>query len=344
MVELMVALALSAILVIGVITVYLDSNRSSRLSASLARIQEAGRIAADIVTREVRMAGFQGCADPATIAMNIIADNPPTLDFGLTTIRGWEVEDATWADGTEFDGTTIEANAVVGSDVLAIQRGNTVPISVTGNMHATNANIQVAGELSLFEQNDVVLISDCENADLFRISSNPESGTWAHAENVNEGNRLSQLYDTSARIMSFTSTVYFVADTGRDDINGNPVFALYRQSDNLANSAASTFTIEELVEGVESLQLLFGERLATDNIRYVTADTAGLDMSNVVAVKLGLLVSDAERVQDNADQFDYILPGQTIEPASAAGATVTHPEDFRLRRTFETAINLRNRN
>lgn len=341
LIELMIALALSATLIIGVTTIYLDSSQTSRLSNSLARIQEAGRIATEIIARDVRMSGFQGCADPNSVSMTIIANNPPTADFFQTSLRGWEVDNGTWADGTEFDGESIEADAVVGSDVLAIQRGEVAPITLTGNMDSgTNANIQVAGELSMFEQNDMVLISDCENADLFRISSNPESGTWAHANNVNNSNRLSQQYTDSATIMRFSSTAYFVADTGRDDARGNAVFALYRQRE---TNAGGSFVVDELVEGIESLQVLYGERLPSDNIRYVPADTAGLDMSRVVAVKLGFLISSPESVQDGTDQLSYDLPGETVAPAGTAGAAVVHPADNRIRRTFESTINIRNR-
>lgn len=340
LIELMIALALSATLIIGVTTIYLDSSQTSRLSNSLARIQEAGRIASEIIARDVRMSGFQGCADPNSVAMTIIADNPPTADFFQTSLRGWEVDNGTWADGTEFDGESIEGDAVVGSDVISIQRGEIVPINLTGNMTSTNAQIQVAGQLALFEQNDMVLISDCENADLFRITSQPTSGTWAHAQGVNSDNRLSQQYTDTATIMRFSSTAYFVADTGRVDARGNAVFALYRQRE---TNAGGSFTIDELVEGIESMQVLYGERLPSDNIRYVAADTAGLDMSRVVAVKVGFLISSPESVQDGTDQLSYDLPGETVAPAGTAGATVFHPVDNRIRRTFESTINIRNR-
>lgn len=342
LVELMIALALSSALILGIFTVYLDSSRTGRLSDSLAKIQESSRIGMDILARDLRMVGFQGCADPYDVTMNIIADNPPTDDFFQTTLRVWEVDDGNWADGTEFDGTAIEAGAVVGSDVIAIQRGETVDIEVFDKMDATNANIQVSGDLALFDQNDMVLISDCENADLFRITSDPESGTWAHAEDVNDGNRLSQAYNESARVMRFSSNVYYVRDTGRDDSFGNPIRGLYRARNNLLNAAAPTFQVDELVEGVESLQVLLGEKLATGNIRYRDADFAGLDMTAVASVQVGMLVSDANEVRDDADNGIYALPGEDIGPAGGAEA-VTHPADRRLRRSFETVVTLRNR-
>jgi type IV pilus assembly protein PilW len=344
LVELLIALALTSTLILGIFTVYIDSDQTSRLGTSLARIQESGRISMDIMARDMRMVGFQGCADPDDVTLNVIADNPPTSDFFETTLRGWEVTSGAWADGTEFDGTTIESRALIGSDVLAVQRGESVEVEITGNMSADNANIQVTGsEIDSFSQNDIVLISDCEAADLFRITSNPSSGTWAHANGVNSDNRLSQAYTDSARIMRFSATVYFVADTGRDDARGNDIHALYRATNNLLNTATASFQVDEIVEGVDSMQIEYGELLTTGNIRYATANNVG-DMSNVIAVRAGLLISDTTQARKSLDASDYLLPGQTIVAATGAGAgAVTHPEDNRLRRTFETTVMLRNR-
>lgn len=339
LVELIIALALTSTLILGIFTVYMDSSQTSRLATSLARIQESGRISTDIMARDLRMVGFQGCADPDDVTMNVIAENPPTSDFFASTLRGWEVTSANWASGTEFDGTSIESRALIGSDVLAVQRGESVEVELTGNMTADNANIQVAGsDVGLFGKGDIVLISDCEAADLFRISSQPSSNTWAHAQGVNTDNRLSQAYTDSARIMRFSATVYFVADTGRDDAQGNDIRALYRGTNNLLNSATPNFQVDEIVEGVESLQIEYGELLGTGNIRFTTADNIG-DMANVVAIRAGLLISDADGVRDSNDAASYDLPGQTI----AATGTVTHPGDQRLRRTFVSTVMLRNR-
>lgn len=342
LVELLVALALSAGLILGVLTVYTNSNQTSRLSESLARIQESGRIATEIMARDLRMVGYQGCADPMSIQLNIIAQNPPTSNFANSALRGWEVTSDTWANGTEFDGTLIETNASENSDVIAIQRGQQVPITVSGNMTSTNANVQVTGQLGLFKQDDIVMISNCEAADLFRITSNSD-GTWAHANGSNDDNRLSQAYTQTASIMRFSSTTYFVADTGRDDGYGEPIYALYRQTNDLINNATATFTVEEIVEGVESMQILYGQRTAGNGMRYVPADDAGLDMTEVVAVRIGLLMSNAEAVLDGVDQLTYDLPGQSIQPEGTSGAVAVHPKDRRIRRTFTTTISLRNR-
>lgn len=344
LVELMISLALSATLILGIFTVYMDSNQTSRLATSLARIQESGRIATDIMAHDLRMVGFQGCADPDDVTMNVIAENPPTADFFSSTLRGWEVTSATWATGTEFDGTTIESRALIGSDVLAVQRGESVEVEITGNMEAVNANIQVVGsDVGLFGKGDLVLISDCEAADLFRISSQPSSGTWAHAKGVNTDNRLSQAYTDAARIMRFSSSVYFVADTQRDDVQGNDIRALYRATNNLLNQASPDFQVDEIVEGVESMQVEYGELLSTGNLHYTTADNVA-NMANVVAIRVGFLISDTDGSRRSSDSSSYALPGETIVAATGAGAgAVTHSEDQRLRRVFTSTVMLRNR-
>lgn len=339
LVELMVALALSATLIFGVFTVYMDSNRTSQVSNALARTQEAARIAIDLMARDMRMVGFQGCADPDDVTLNIIAKNPPTADFFETTLRGWEVKDGNWADGTEFDNTDIESDAKVGSDVIAVQRGETMAIELTGNIKDENANIQVKGDdVVRFAQNDIVMISNCEAADLFRISSKPSSDTWAHASNVNSTNRLSRAYTADARIMKFSASLYFVADTGRDDARGNDIFALYRQINKLDGTLMPP---EEIVENVENLQIEYGELLPTNNIRYRPADQVG-SMERVKALRIGMLISHSDPVRDDNDTAAYALPGETITRAGGGG-TVTHPEDRRLRRTFVSTVMLRNR-
>jgi type IV pilus assembly protein PilW len=59
LVELMVALVISLLLMAGVIQVYLSSKQSYRLQDNVARIQESGRLATEILTRYIRVAGYR---------------------------------------------------------------------------------------------------------------------------------------------------------------------------------------------------------------------------------------------------------------------------------------------
>lgn len=57
-VEIMVAITLSAILIAGVIQVYLSSKESFRVQSELARLQESQRIAMEFLQRDISKAGF----------------------------------------------------------------------------------------------------------------------------------------------------------------------------------------------------------------------------------------------------------------------------------------------
>jgi type IV pilus assembly protein PilW len=55
----MVALVISLLLMAGVIQVYLSSKQSYRLQDNVARIQESGRLATEILTHYIRLAGYR---------------------------------------------------------------------------------------------------------------------------------------------------------------------------------------------------------------------------------------------------------------------------------------------
>ena len=347
LVELLVALAISSTLLLGMSSIYLDSRKTDKLGTALSRIQETGRFAIDFLAKDLRMAGYSGCMDPESITLEVNALNvpnttpPATSQFDLA-LRGFEVDDNTWADAQEFNNTAIETRALVGSDVIAIQRASVAGITTTADMGANNAAVPITANPLGFAQNDLVIIASCETADMFRISNTPV-GTIAHAQaGFNSTDTFSMPYNTGSTVMFFESVAYFVANTGRTNARGDAINALYRQTDNLVNNATPDFTIDELVEGVDSLQILYGERLAGGNIHYLPADQV-TDMTTVESIRLGVLVSSIDRVQEADDNLSYELPGETIGPVGGAGVVVSHPVDQRIRRDFSTTINIRNR-
>ena len=93
---------------------------------------------------------------------------------------------------------------------------------------------------------------------------------------------------------------------------------------------------QPLAEGVESLQILYGEN--TDNDpqsanRYVRADQVGT-MRNVVSVRVAMRFISREAVRESADTNQYaLLDAAAFTPA---------PNDRGLRREITTTISLRN--
>ena len=88
-----------------------------------------------------------------------------------------------------------------------------------------------------------------------------------------------------------------------------------------------------MVEGVEDMQILYGEDTDADNVanRYVPSDKVG-SMENVVSVRISLLLRS---VQNNL----------TTAPApyTYMGTTTTPPAgDLYLRKVFNATISVRN--
>ena len=66
LVELMISLLISSILLLGVIELFNNSNASDHTNSAIARVQESGRIALEVIGADARRAGYQGCSSATT--------------------------------------------------------------------------------------------------------------------------------------------------------------------------------------------------------------------------------------------------------------------------------------
>ncbi|MDP1664342.1 MAG: PilW family protein [Methylobacter sp.] len=334
LIELMIAMLLGVFLTGGIIQIFIGSRQTYRMQENLSRLQENGRFVMDFITRDNRMMGFQGCASRSIIP-NIIIDPqnpnpnpaPDTISSGLSTpLIGINNVANNWS----ADACGAANDCVAGTDAITYHFGGSCGGYLAGNMATVNANIQItAANTCNINMYDVLLISDCSASDIF-IATSASSGsgtqTIAHATNQNTTNNLSKIYGSDAEVLVLRAYSFFI----RNNASGEPV--LWR----LDNSEpTSTTNPIELVEGIENMQILYGADTdatpdGTANY-YVPAGTAGLNMSQVVSIRVSLLV----RSMDD---------GLAAQPLAYTynGATVT-PTDRRIRRIFTLTIALRNR-
>jgi type IV pilus assembly protein PilW len=124
------------------------------------------------------------------------------------------------------------------------------------------------------------------------------------------------------QIFLFQSTAYYIGN----GIDGQP--ALRRASFNTGVAVD-----EELVNGIEDMQLLYGEDRDGDRTadRYVAAGAVA-DWDDVVAVQVNLLASS---LSTNVIDEVQALP--------APWDALADPGDGRLRRVFTTNVGIRNR-
>ncbi|WP_036300292.1 PilW family protein [Methylomarinum vadi] len=349
LVEIMIALLLGAFLLGGVLQIFLSSRQTYRLLEGLSRVQESGRFALDILNKDIRMAGFLGCASLSSITPNVIVDpknpnpNPPptSLTLGAPAVRGTDNVANNW-DSLACGA----ANAcVAGTDAVTIYYGGSCGGYLVANMATVNANIQIHAPNSCdIDQYDVVIVSDCSDADIF-IATSASLGagkqTIAHANNQNLGNNLSKAYGPDAEVFAFNSSTFYI----RTGANGRP--SLWRLDNSKAIGGNNPV---ELLEGIENMQITYGVDIDDDddgdpgtaapdgpanyyvsgnNIPDMDGDGAA-DWYRVVSLRVSILVASDDNLASQALPYDY------------NGATVT-PADRRLRRVFNTTVAVRNR-
>jgi len=327
MVELMVALALGLFLTAGVLHLYAGSKSTNNTLQGIARIQENGRISIERLKLDLRMAGFMGCSNLGVAEPNHIVPDT-TFPFNLeSVIQGVNNVAAVNAD-----------NAVVGSDVLTIITASPADATLKVNMPAKNSDVVITVNPNSIKSGDTVVITDCENADVFVASEVTDASNQTVIKHkkfeadgttstANGSNSLSKAYRVNALILSVEQATYAVRDTGRTDASGNAILSLFK--------TPPGGTPVEMITGVEDMQITYGRDTGVDgsaDVYDTAAAITGTQWGSVVSVRIALLVSSAADV------------GSEKRPYTFQGTLVASPPDNRMRREFTTTVNLRNRN
>ncbi|KUJ79652.1 hypothetical protein AWR36_014995 [Microbulbifer flavimaris] len=346
LIELMIALLLSAMLLWGVLQIF-DGNRNTmQMQTAFARVQESGRFATDLLTKEIRMADYWGCApDKASIQNHLDTSDP---DYSGSSAK--DLYDQIGADGVggvdNASSLTIGAVPVLdGTDTLTI-RGADDACGGTGRMvpSVQAAALHVSAQCEV-EPGDVILLTNCQSGELMTVTSVQGQGGCNTTTSVNNtDNRkktithntgacnqvgaidnatkaLQRQYGADARILKPFERTYFIANSG---VTGEP--SLY--------VADTGNTAMELVPGVEDMQILYGRDADNDEVVDTWTSSAGLSaaqMEQAVAIKVQLVAtSDTSVRADDMDVAD--LDGQ-----------ITTYTDGKLRKVYLTTSKVRNR-
>lgn len=340
LVELLIAMAISLVLLGGVYRIFVSSTRTYAVQNALSRLQENGRFAIDFLTRDIRDAGYQGCLqDPTTFQNNVDMSSSAYIYNFSVGIDGFDGQGSGWYP-SPLDASIV--NPVQGTDVVTIR--GIVPDS-TVYMQTTMPNVSADLKLSQSQDSgitkgEIVLISDCEGATVFQVTGiSPTGSGMDNAQHntgvagVSPGNKIKDFNHTfqqGAEISKFRTTSFFI----RNNTAGQP--SLYR-TDNPKLPGALSAT-QELLEGVENMQIRYGVAATSDKAspvtQYLRADQV-TDWNLVKSVQIALLLRTLKE-----------LPGVTPDTKTYTllpGLTWTAPGDQRLRRVFVTTIGLRNR-
>lgn len=361
MIELLIAMVMGLTLTAGVMQVYVGNTQAERDQESRARMQENGRFAVSYLAHELRMAGYLGCL--ATIDENSInntLDGPPPSFQPNSGLQGWEANGTTPGTisnsannvapaSTAGGGWTTSGGSIMDA-TMAVPRSDIVRVWNAAGTGATINSISPGGAMTVvnsgivdIEDGDILLLSDCQRADWVQACNVQEIGGGASINAVLSsgcvpGNITSQPLGTQAggELVKLQGTMFYIGKRG--DVAANPP-ALFRRR---LNQTAAAGNAEELVEGIESMQILYGVNVDNDSKKsvdaYVSANLVP-DWTRVISVRISVLV---QSIEDNMlpSPAPYTFNGITYNGAGGNGAL---PADTRLRRVFTSTITLRNR-
>ncbi|WP_164271652.1 PilW family protein [Stenotrophomonas sp. B1-1] len=369
LIEMMVAMVIGLVLMLGVVQVFIASRTASRLAEGNARAQENGRFALEFLQRDIRMAGHFGCVNDQ--AHFVKGEGDPTINTGAATGSGHPLDFSVSIQGYEAPGTGPGTSLTVGgswpavtglpssisalkprdgSDVLVLRYLAAEGVPVTALAPGANSVVGFDGTLGkrLLEGGvtapTLFGVADCSHVNVFK-------GTYVEGQVTASGANLDRYtVQPTGQTMIYRaeSVVYFVGTSGT---TGEP--ALMRARSDGADGYAAA---EELVEGIENLQLLFG----LDSTAAITSTTPPTGNITTVAIASGVSTGTnaaAAAQWRRVGQVQVGILARSPQPSQAEAATdalryprmlgvgfaPSTPNDARYRAAYESTIALRNR-
>lgn len=303
--ELMVALAIGLIILVGLVTVFGTSNRTYLELNKIAQQIENGRFAVQLLSDDIGLAGYWGRSS-ASLAV------PGTLPDPCEKTNMADLRSATALQLQGYDAPASSplscvpaANHVPGTDILVVRRAGTQ--LAAGNGATIPAGALVPAEVYLQANAD---INNSANPLIGAATASPEA---VFTLKNRDGTDI-------APIRKYHVHIYFIAPcsipagggtvcTGANDDGGAPIPTLKRLALTVDSTGANLdMYLVPLVEGIENFQIDYGidtDADGTPNGAYVTAPAALTDWPNVVAVRVNILARNTERTPGFTDDKSY---------------------------------------
>jgi type IV pilus assembly protein PilW len=346
LVELMVSMTLSLILLAGALSILYSTKLTSSENDRIARIQEAGRTALELIRQDARASGYAGCARPHnassgwTFTTTGLSSNTLLWDFSKP-VNGFEATSATaWSPALDAAIPASPAPAT-GSDVLVLRTAR-----AGSPVFRTNAGAGGGAAISVDRDPNIplptptpMIIGDCQRSEVFvatLLTGTGATGTIVHATGSspagNTSSSLTNTYQIGASLQPVQTVIYYVASCTAATAPCTAVTppALWQI---VGSDQAGGSTPQELIQGVEAMQLKYGVDTDGDFLAnsYVTAD-AVTDWTKVVSINMAILVRSIDQTGVEKDNNTYKLLDTTYGPFN----------DRRSRSVYTTTISLRN--
>ena len=296
-IEVMVAITISLMILAALVAMF-AGNSSQRHAIERANQQtEDGSYALQLITDDLRNAGYLSTLNPGTYAapnpgLIIPAAAPNACAFDVATLNSGLLLPVQGYDNGANAPACITADLRANTDVLVVRRASTCAVGTAG------CDPQVAGDVYLQASG---CAAEFSAGTYFVLDSNVASFTLHQKDCV-----------TAAPLYQYRTHIYFVAN---NDQPGDGIPTLKR-----AELVAGAFNIVPLVEGVENLQIEYGLDTAaptTGTPAVYTADpnsylgcapaVCASYWGNTVAAKIYVLTRDLTPTQGYTDSKTYTL-------------------------------------
>jgi type IV pilus assembly protein PilW len=302
LIELLVALAITALLIIGAVTMYSQSRNTFRAAEAVARLQENARYAMSFIETDLRMANYWGLnSRPDYIQMGGVATNACQAGWATNILQF--IEGFNGSKGLACIG---DAEYQDGSDVIVIRRA--AADRETGNLTKDAIYIQSS-----------------------RIQGTLFKATTYTVPGVDEdGKPIDEEKDCKANVEACLPSGYLPPQSETHQLL---VHAYYVSPDSVGRAGVPSLRRirlvagpddlpEEIIAGIEDMQFQFG--VDTDNNAtveyYVAPGTALPAGARVVAVRVWLRVRSEEPDFTFEDGRTYAYAGVNYTPDSSGDA------------------------
>ncbi|WP_435627125.1 PilW family protein [Candidatus Ferrigenium straubiae] len=290
LVELMISITIGLLILSSMATLFSNQSKTRSELDKSNRMIDNGRYALDVLSENLRVAGFYGELDPSSTALPASITDPcsttPADMAGAIRLHvgGYNAATASSAIASPPCGLT-SASLKAGSDILVLRRADTSdPIaqgSATDGIH-------------------YIQVSNCQY----------EVGTPFIIANAAASFNLSQRNCTAANNAPFANVRRFIVQTYFVSPNNNGsdgIPTLKRRELDPAGTGA--FVTTPLVEGIEYLQVEYGQDTNNDGVADSYAQTCAdvTCWSNIVSVKLNIIARNTETTASYTDAKTYSL-------------------------------------
>ncbi len=236
-----------------------------------------------------------------------------------------------------------------GSDIIVTSISTPLLTRLTSTPNQRAPRLAVVDTSGVAAASDIdtgtmLQVGDCSSIDIFQNAAQPTEASLSieSGSAIGPGNRITgafqwqKKWDESATVFETRTVVYFIG-TGS---GGTPALFSFSSTCGLSDSCGAVAT--ELVDGVENMQILYGEDTNTEAFRngvaniYRSANEVE-DFRRVVSVKIGLIVRSPDPGLDVNE--DTAFPEFTLLDQ----VTIDPPDDANQRFVNNTTVRLRNR-